>query len=771
MGIPYWLLVLWAPVAATFTLRDIPLVFEKPGTGRRALLTNDDQLLILRRNQSAPPTEFLLILTKHTYLIAPSTYGDPQPDDELSPYTVAFKGGAHPDQFPILLATTPDTFVPPNAAFFGKGLWVINQTFPALPALIESSNVLWWEVFKPINLNSRQARDIHYEPVHTAPPEYALGTDIIIAIADTGIDISHCAFDDPNHDPPTTGQYAPSNHAKIASHITSAPGFTDYRGSDGSHGTASASQAAGAYCGTGEVVGTASGARIAFLDFTPAGSDRAIYLPIVDGPGVTTYYEYLESILTVGQASVVSNSWGSNSDGRYDGITATLDSIAYDYETAWFGFAVGNEAGVISSPGGLGKSIQGIGASFANASNYLTMWPSALTRPDLYAFTQVVDFSSHGPTRDGRRTPLIYAPGVSEWVAFGLYNPISGHYHATRMSGSSFSCPTAAGLAAHIQCVYKAQNGGKLPLASLVTATLIAWTVPMTGTTVWDSERGATGRLAGDQSNWYGYGVVSHLGAGTNIEDKLTSGAGSVKSYCFRAKANLTRLGVGLAWTDVPVAPYVSRVLVNDLDLYVYVKHRLIHESTDWIHSHELARVEGVMAGDTVRVVVEEADGTVAWKYADRPYQSFGVHLSTTEVEPMVEGCGTCHATVSERCDATRVRFCNATTGELTPCLRERNIAAVGPPSDCRGENYNGYHGQDGACIIQVCDGGFYYHEAHGRCECVPGYRSSAHAECDATGLVFFEKLAQEQLTAGASPMASGGLPSLVGLLVLFFSI
>lgn len=67
--------------------------------------------------------------------------------------------------------------------------------------------------------------------------------------------------------------------------------------------------------------------------------------------------------------------------------------------------------------------------------------------PELYSWQSVADFSSVGPLADGRRGPLLMAPGVSVMVAYAFAGATGEHDDYVYEAGTSFSAPAVAGAA------------------------------------------------------------------------------------------------------------------------------------------------------------------------------------------------------------------------------------------------------------------------------------------------------------------------------------
>ena len=148
-----------------------------------------------------------------------------------------------------------------------------------------------------------------------------------------------------------------------------------------------------------------------------------------------------------GRARIQNNSWGENlvvgsNDGVYGPDSLTYDTIVRDaVQTGEPGpinvvnggsaplnqefiavFAAGNDQG-LASVGGIGDVLI---TSPATAKNVITVGATENLRPhdgcmpfatDSDNASDVAEFSSFGPTRDGRFKPEIMAPGASIWAA------------------------------------------------------------------------------------------------------------------------------------------------------------------------------------------------------------------------------------------------------------------------------------------------------------------------------------------------------------------
>lgn len=193
-----------------------------------------------------------------------------------------------------------------------------------------------------------------HEPVLT-------GENIVIGIADTGLDMSHCHFYDPNHNTPINT--VNNNHRKVVlyAHTTSGPFQTDTTDQGFGHGTFVASVAAGNplydYGDFQKYRGVAFNAKIAFFDIG-ISFDNPLYntlrLP-------SNWDTGLFGVLYNAGAKILSMSWGGSVD-KYDLNAIAVDQFMYDNTDVLIIFAAGNNGSTSNTIG-----------SPANCKNCLTI--------------------------------------------------------------------------------------------------------------------------------------------------------------------------------------------------------------------------------------------------------------------------------------------------------------------------------------------------------------------------------------------------------------
>jgi hypothetical protein len=286
------------------------------------------------------------------------------------------------------------------------------------------------------------------------------------------------------------------------------------------------------------------------------------------------------------------NSWGSGILGLIPPPDAGIpvDQFVWDHEDMLIVFSAGNagpEAGSLGSP--------------ALAKNDLTSGASANGRQPMVSIDSMAQFSSHGPSTDGRFGVDVATPGQ---VVVSVKGGSVDGYHVAQ--GTSMSAPVLTGLATLVRQYfadgYAAAGGDGFaagsasasrshnPSAALVRAAMANGAVRMRG---WYT--GDDGTVAALDGQWpsggQGFGLV-------NLDNSLyfandptrnwyldvyrgdTTGPPNTQSFPVSALpatrshtvqvASGQPLDVTLAWTDAPnIAVAGSPALVNNLDLVV----------------------------------------------------------------------------------------------------------------------------------------------------------------------------------------------------------
>jgi len=227
------------------------------------------------------------------------------------------------------------------------------------------------------------------------------GHGVRVAIVDTGID---------------------ANHPDLQGRVTASADFTGEGPNDGhGHGTHVAGIVAGS--------GAASGGR--YRGVAPEAELCAAKVLRSDGSGMTS--TVIAGLEWAAEQSVHVVNLSLGNAGSSDGT----DALSYACDTIMAKGIV-----VCVAAGNEGPGNYSIGSPGA-ARQVITVGACTLDR-------QVAEFSSRGPTRDGRAKPDLLLPGVTitscRAAGTKMGSPVDEYY--TCASGTSMATPLAAGLAA-----------------------------------------------------------------------------------------------------------------------------------------------------------------------------------------------------------------------------------------------------------------------------------------------------------------------------------
>ncbi|MGB0132452.1 S8 family serine peptidase, partial [Dokdonella sp.] len=310
--------------------------------------------------------------------------------------------------------------------------------------------------------------------------------------------------------------------------------------------------------------GMAPNAQLLFQDI---GNDTTGCLSITDLGGT------LHQAHDAG-AGIHSASWGSDSRGAYSGSDRVVDNALSLIEDLIFVVSAGNSgsgATTIGSPG--------------NAKNSITV--GALS----HAGSRVVaNYSSRGPTLDGRTKPDIMAPGSSTISAAGD-SSTTGTIEAalsSSKSGTSMAAPTIAGNAVLVRQFFtdgfyprgmKTMADTYTPSGMAMKAVLLNGTNPILGNNTTPSDQFFSGNYGWgrgwtDSNLWFSttpsaFGFDDRrlrIFERTNVSGLQT---GDLNEYTIANVQAGQELRATLTWYDPEATGGAALSLVNNLDLEV----------------------------------------------------------------------------------------------------------------------------------------------------------------------------------------------------------
>ena len=408
----------------------------------------------------------------------------------------------------------------------------INTMSRNVSSLASSESVLFVEPYLTPHLMNDEAKKITETQV--AYENGINGTGEILAITDTGIYRSHEVF---------------QNTKKILA-IVDIAGDSSQSGGDGDgHGTHVAGSVAGnvaPYNESNKEDGQAISANLV---------DVKVFNNQGDWAAGNNEHSFWQRAYQEG-AKVNNNSWGADSAGLYTSTDQNADRIVVDNIDYVLTVANGNAGPgrqTVGSPG-VAKNVISVGAvRSANPQD-------------------VSNFSSRGPTQDGRIKPDVMAPGAM--ITSAKTQSTNGYVD---MQGTSMATPQVTGIAGLVREYFKDgiyESGPLNPSAALVKAMLINGAVEISGQ---GSDSFGEGKVPNNSQGWGLVNVRRTLPfAGVEGQRKIkvwdipvAPATGNRWSSTYNLEEGFKELKITLVWTDAPASPNTSVSLVNNLNLRV----------------------------------------------------------------------------------------------------------------------------------------------------------------------------------------------------------
>jgi hypothetical protein len=407
----------------------------------------------------------------------------------------------------------------------------------------------------PVYFLNDRARDITGAAAVNAPgfvvPGGLTGEGQIVAVADSGLDAG--VMDDIHPDLQST----PGKMPKLAL-LRSWAGRAVPDDPDG-HGTHMAATIAGTGAASnGKFRGIAPGASIYF---------QAILNSEGNPQPPADLAELFFPAYSAG-ARVHVDGWGGGLNSYVD-AAAQVDDFVRDHPDFLVIFGAGNS----------GPSASTITGE-ANSKNALVVGASTLPRPAFVSgegdTTMPAEFSSRGPTGDGRIKPELLAPASAVISACSrlVEGNLPGYQEYTRLQGTSMAAAVSGGSSILVREYFKKYMDMTTPSAALVKAALI---------------NGSRSNMAGPSQE--GFGTIDLAGTIIALKEGVFSLAdewagvsqGEELIYTFHVTDSKTPFKASLAWTDPPAESGSTKTLVNDLDLAIQAPDGKIYYGNNFL--------------------------------------------------------------------------------------------------------------------------------------------------------------------------------------------
>lgn len=452
--------------------------------------------------------------------------------------------------FTVLEQLSPSSFVVSGDATVAEQL----ANIPSVKA-VEQGPV----PFLPLNATGRRNANTDLAQLFslsTAAPTYRgfTGAGVRIAIADSGVDGNHDDFDTVD-----------SNGAAGTSRVyNSRPGSKR-------HGTHVASIAGGS--------GLNSDAN-GHPDFSMRG--HAPEALIGDYASMGSSYANHHAAINDDDTDISNHSYVQSTNG-YGSAAARIDEIVR-------GDAVHAGETIAPRPQVWAAGNNGTGSQYDNEEGYYSVFTSAKNTISVGSIdsldNRISNFSSLGPTFDGRIKPDVVAPGCIDSISApsrGIQAASNSTQGYTGSCGTSMAAPAVSGI---IGLMMEARQNTSSSTTSLFPSTYKALLVQTASDMIKphafadrefdnpDTSSPVIYHAGPDFAT--GFGMVDAAAAVTAISDSsrwrqaIAGNTGEVDTFCMDVPNGSGELRVALAWDDEPgsvVTSSTTAKLVNDLDL------------------------------------------------------------------------------------------------------------------------------------------------------------------------------------------------------------
>lgn len=346
---------------------------------------------------------------------------------------------------------------------------------------------------------------------------------------------------------------------------------------------------------------TADGmAPMAKLYFQDAGEDESGCLSGL----ANDFYLILKQSYSAG-ARIHSNSWGSEANGDYTTDSLVVDDFCYENDDFVICFAAGNSGFIsqtINSP--------------ATAKNCITV--GSLTNGSIGS-NKVSDFSSKGPTKDGRIKPDLCAPGENILSASGTKSSEDRNCTFKPMSGTSMATPTLAGGATLLrnyftkgfypsgeENIFDSFN----PSSALIKSALISGAMDVENRDFPNFLEGF-GRVNLDRFCYFKRDEKDNLRSALfDVRNYAGIKEGEEMAFSIPVKGYLK---VSLVWTDPPASPIALKTLVNDLDLKIISPTQEIYYGNNFLNGYSVPNGTADSKNNVEMVLLENCEEGI-WK-------------------------------------------------------------------------------------------------------------------------------------------------------------